>query len=186
MNSNMYEMIHIFLIYLIITYYDYVSNLSDTILGRFFSVFLIIFYSSLDKYFGLFVCGILICIHQSEFMGKMLNNCENFENYESRSFDFAKVDSDATHFFTTDETEEDHDDVLHELVKDQFREQYCINHKVILNDDEIKNEMIDVVFPKISFNGKHCNPCDKTCNFSIIERKLENEAIMKPVSSRDP
>jgi hypothetical protein len=52
-----------------------------------------------------------------------------------------------------------------------FRKTNCSNGKITYKDAEVKNEMIQHVFPEIEFPSTACNPCDKNCEFNIIEPK---------------
>jgi hypothetical protein len=42
----------------------------------------------------------------------------------------------------------------------------------------IKNEMAEHVFPQMKYNDVLCNPCDNTCNISVIDNKLKLRETM--------
>jgi hypothetical protein len=64
------------------------------------------------------------------------------------------------------------------LMKDK-----CKNGVLMHKGIPVKTEMISHVYPEIKFpNDKACNPCDETCEFSIIENDRE---IKEPKNSRD-
>lgn len=66
----------------------------------------------------------------------------------------------------------------HETIKDK-----CKNGVLMSKGMPVKTEMISHVYPEIKFAGDApCNPCDKTCAFSILETKREME---EPKNSRD-
>ena len=53
-------------------------------------------------------------------------------------------------------------------------------------DFPVKSEMADHVYSEIKYNGKNkCNPCDRTCDYNIIEAKLETEKKLLPKTSND-
>ena len=60
-------------------------------------------------------------------------------------------------------------------------------------EDELKNkgfpvkfEMADHVYSEIQFNTRtRCNPCDKTCDYSIVEAKIDTETELCPRSSNN-
>jgi hypothetical protein len=53
-------------------------------------------------------------------------------------------------------------------------------------DFPVKSEMADHVFPEIQFNTKsRCNPCDTTCDYSIVEAKIDTETELCPRSSNN-
>jgi len=51
----------------------------------------------------------------------------------------------------------------------------------------VRPEMADHVFREIQFpdNSAKCNPCNESCDFSIIEERINQEEKLRPVSSKD-
>jgi hypothetical protein len=69
-----------------------------------------------------------------------------------------------------------------------FRNEHCVKGQLMHQGSRVRPEMADHVFREIQFpsDSAKCNPCDKTCEFSIIEDRISREdAIVRPVSSRD-
>ena len=59
----------------------------------------------------------------------------------------------------------------------------CKNGVLMSKGMPVKTEMISHVYPEIKFAGDApCNPCDKTCQFTILDAKREME---EPKNSRD-
>lgn len=59
----------------------------------------------------------------------------------------------------------------------------CKNGVLTSKGMPVKNEMIQHIYPEIKFAGDApCNPCDKTCQFTILDAKREME---EPKNSRD-
>jgi len=70
--------------------------------------------------------------------------------------------------------------------KQSFREQNCKNGELMHKNIPVKTEMVGHVFPELQFDGKSCNPCSATCNFSIIEEKMSHEEdLVAPKNSND-
>jgi hypothetical protein len=94
-------------------------------------------------------------------------DAEGFENYQSLYPVISKED------FNT--------------AKDEFIKEKCKNGIIMYKDMPVKPEMVDHIFSEINFTTKtKCNPCDRTCAYSIIESKLEiEEALGKPKHSND-
>lgn len=69
------------------------------------------------------------------------------------------------------------------LVQDEFRKENCKGNVLKYKDMTVPNDMAAHVFTELSFVDKYpCNPCAKTCNFSIIETKIKTEEkLVKPV-----
>lgn len=67
----------------------------------------------------------------------------------------------------------------------EFREQNCDGEQLKYKDMDVKNEMIQHVFPEVEFEQEDCNVCKDTCEFSIIEERLKTEKEMMSIMSRD-
>ncbi len=68
--------------------------------------------------------------------------------------------------------------------RDTFIRENCQNGILMYKDFPVKTEMADHIYPEIKYNTKsRCNPCDNTCDYSIIEAKLNNETELYPRSS---
>ena len=69
-----------------------------------------------------------------------------------------------------------------------FRKSNCdANGKLKYKGGTVRPEMSDHVFREIEFpnNSAKCNPCDPTCEFSIIEERINREEDLRPGSSKD-
>ena len=71
--------------------------------------------------------------------------------------------------------------------KEEFIKEKCKNGVVMYKDMPVKPEMVDHVFSEINFTTKtKCNPCDRTCAYSIVESKLATEEELgRPRNSND-
>ena len=63
----------------------------------------------------------------------------------------------------------------------------CKNGVLMSKGVPVKNEMIQHIYPEIKFpNDSPCNPCDKTCKFTVFEESLDKRREMEePKNSRD-
>ena len=71
--KNISLLVTIFILYLVLAEYELIKKHSDTILGRIVIIACLLFYTSVDKYLGLFFCLILILFLQDQFIENMLN-----------------------------------------------------------------------------------------------------------------
>lgn len=70
---------------------------------------------------------------------------------------------------------------------DIFRKEHCDDKKRLkYKGSVVRSEMADHVFREIEFpvNSAKCNPCEESCEFSIIEERLTKEEELRPESSR--
>jgi hypothetical protein len=71
---------------------------------------------------------------------------------------------------------------------EHFRKSNCdVNGKLKYKGGTVRPEMSDHVFREIQFpnNSAKCNPCDPTCEFSIIEERINREEDLRPSSSKE-
>ena len=71
---------------------------------------------------------------------------------------------------------------------DVFRKSNCDQKgNLKFKGSTVRPEMSDHVFREIQFpnNSAKCNPCDESCEFSIIEERINQEEGLRPVSSKD-
>lgn len=71
---------------------------------------------------------------------------------------------------------------------DYFRKENCSTHgELMYKGSVVRPEMAEHVFREIKFDGDFakCNPCDKSCVFSIIEdRIVKEDALVHPKNSK--
>ena len=71
---------------------------------------------------------------------------------------------------------------------DVFRKSNCDQKgQLKYKGSTVRPEMADHVFREIQFpnNSAKCNPCNESCDFSIIEERMNREEGLRPVSSKD-
>lgn len=198
MKYTILQFIPIIILFLLLSYPEEFVLFSNLSFGRLIAVVIIIFYSSLDKYLGLFVCGLVILFYQSDYVENMRTIAENFTELSYSILNNSEIPKVSQKIMETkplkyaeyfglylDEVPDKKipvNDAKQDL-KDQFVKEYCDGNKIKHKNTSIKPEMMQHIFPQVSFNSNHCNPCDKNCEFSIIESKLILEEKMKPIST---
>jgi hypothetical protein len=69
-----------------------------------------------------------------------------------------------------------------------FRKANCDkNGRLHINGTQVRPEMADHVFREIRFpnNRSKCDPCNESCEFSVIEERINQEENLRPTSSKD-
>jgi hypothetical protein len=66
-----------------------------------------------------------------------------------------------------------------------FRKQNCKGNKLFSKGGEVKQDMVNHIFPNVEYTNHTCNVCDDSCNFSIIENRLKTEKELFSKFSRD-
>jgi hypothetical protein len=66
-----------------------------------------------------------------------------------------------------------------------FKNNNCVNGKLMKDDKEITPNDVKESFPNIKFTGDVCNPCDEDCKFEIIstDEQLTVEENLKAKDS---
>ena len=191
------QFIPIVVIFLLLSQYRGCVKFSNTILGRMLAVFVIMFYTKIDKVLGLFVCALVILFYQMDCIENMLN-IESFDTIE----DEEKEEEKEPEFNETKpakscdscgvkgiETFENYDSSENTVIEngpaqDEFRREHCQKGVLKHKDMNVKNEMAQHVYPELKFQNDYCNACSPTCNFSIIESKLKTEKKLLPNFSK--
>ena len=198
-NSVVMQFIPIFLILFYATYRHEFTKLSHSILGKLFAVMLILYYTRMDFVYGTVCCTVVIWYYQQTEM-------EGFELKEDKDKKEKKDDfvDDGTNLPTEEESTLEESPSLEEssslegfetsvitidqfnTVKDEFIKEKCKNGILMYKDFPVKSEMADHVYSEIKYNGKNkCNPCDRTCDYNIVEAKIETENKLVPKTSND-
>lgn len=165
------------------------AQLSNGVLGKLLAVIIILFYVSIDKIYGVFVCVLIIFYYQSDFMEKM---CEGYENGShtlepmiESMIDLSNIEipKDGNILYGPDleksqETFENLEDAYPEMDDDKaptekeerFCKVHCKNGHLINKGQVVNPEMAEHVYPIKSKN--RCNICDPTCKFKVIENRF--------------
>lgn len=207
-NSVVMQFIPILLILAYATYRHEFTKLSHSVLGKLFAVMLILYYTRMDVVYGTICCIIAIWYYQrteiegmegvSEDITQVLNKGvaedsdkkEEKENTEEPMEDGTNIpvleESSNLEGFETFEKPIVITIDQFNVAKDEFIKEKCKNGILMYKDFPVKSEMADHVYSEIKYNGKNkCNPCDRTCNYNIIEAKLETEKKLLPKTSND-
>jgi hypothetical protein len=190
------EFIPIVLIFILLSSFRKLVDFSHTILGKLIAVFIIIFYTCVDKILGIFVCAIIIFYYQTDIVENMLNmdietidtNDDNNNNNNVEMDDFV----DDYMYLSNDDNKkkekmtnyssvyEDKPMLLkNENLENDFRKNQCVNGELKNKGIKVNYEMAEHVFPEIKFRRGVCNPCSNSCDFSIIESKINTEQSLR-------
>jgi hypothetical protein len=107
---------------------------------------------------------------------------EGFQSNDTNRFSYTNEPSVSKMF----EREPEKPDKKTELME-IFRKENCVKGVLMHKGAEVQPEMAQHIFRELkpSSEWAKCNPCDPTCDFSIIEQKITAEARIKPVPSND-
>ena len=189
-NSVVMQFIPIMLILGYTTYRHEFVKLRYSILGKLFAVMLIFYYTRIDFIYGTICCILVILYYQQ-------TEIEGFSMEETKEKDKKKeedkkedVVDDGTNLPLEEGFETFEPPIItidqFNAAKDEFIKEKCKNGVLMYKDFPVKSEMADHVYSEIKFDGKSkCNPCDRTCNYNIIEAKLETEKKLIPKTSND-
>ena len=168
---------------LILVYFSYPSTfkqVSHGILGKLFAAMLVLYYTRQHFVFGTLACLLVIAYYN------FLDDVETFEEEDKKEAKeqevmeeeaFSLLKDDKSSIITIDNFN---------TVRDEFIKEKCKNGVLMYKDFPVKSEMADHVYSEIKFTtNKKCNPCDRTCDYNIVEAKLKMEESLAPKSSND-
>ena len=181
------QFIPIIIIFLFLVKNKEFLQFSKNVLGKLVAICIIIFYVSVDKFIGLFVCALIIFFYQSSYIEGM----DIMDIMVSNDIDAANNDSmvdDGTYTFLEEHkkakkigtsTVDVIDKKKLELVEpvfsgseDEFRKQNCEKGVLKNKSMNVRNEMAEFVFPGMNFNDEICNPCSKSCGITYKPVKV--------------
>jgi hypothetical protein len=113
--------------------------LMETIFGNMLTFLAFFIYYYLDKYIGVVFCFMIIYVHYNSPIEPFFNN--TIENAKN-----PVVNSE-----------------------EYFRKTNCFDNKLLYKGKEVKNDMVEHIYPEINFENNTCNPCDKKCDITILE-----------------
>ena len=207
-NSVVMQFIPILLILAYATYRHEFTKISHSVLGKLFAVMLILYYTRMDVVYGTVCCIIAIWYYQrteieglegvSEDISQGLDKgiAENSDKKEDKENTEEPME-DGTNLPALEESSNLEGFETFEkpivitidqfnVAKDEFIKEKCKNGVLMYKDFPVKSEMADHVYSEIKYNGKNkCNPCDRTCDYNIIEAKLATENKLLPKTSND-
>jgi len=158
------QFIPIIVAFLFIFYTDWLVIFSNSILGKVIALGIVVFYTILDKYVGMFVCALVLFFYQLGGVENMLNKTEGFVEYHENH--------------DADDTPQPN------IAQTEFREENCKNNLLKYKNMTVKPDMAEHVFPELKFKNGTCNPCESSCKFSIIESKLKAQSELTPIHSK--
>ena len=175
------------------------SSLSHSVLGKFFAVMLILYYTRMHFLYGTVACFVVIIYY-------MLTEVEGFSEETPSSLEkapataapvtaapAATVEATPTvavddKLLVADKPETTSIITIDEFnkAKDEFIKEKCKNGVLMYKDLPVKTEMADHVYNEIKFDKSvKCNPCDRTCDYNIVEAKMKTQEALTPKSSKD-
>jgi hypothetical protein len=153
--------------FLYICYRKQLVLFMNSILGKLIVCFLIIYYTLIDKIYGLFVCSLFILFYQ---MDSTIWLKEGFYEFDSLC-SCSKTPSTTTPTVITNNKIQIENE-LQEDKKTAFQKKHCsLNGQLMYKNLPVKKTMASFVFPEIKYGNEYniCNLCDKNCDYNIEE-----------------
>lgn len=175
-----YQYIIAFIIIITILYPSLIIQYSQYSLGKLFAVLLLIYFTSIDKMYGIAMLVYIIIFYSIYDYKKGFLTVEMF-SVGSRPLLFQTPTKEGFN----ENDEDNKDDKNNKNIpknKDSFKQKYCKHGKLQHKGVNVPNEMISHVFPYINFKNKGtCNICNEGCGFDL----QKEEQLKKPVNSND-
>lgn len=180
---------------LILVYFSYPSTfkqVSRGILGKLFAAMVVLYFTRQHFVFGTLACLLVIAYYN------FLDDVETFEEEVKKEEDKEEAKDKKEEVVEEEEVENEAFSLLNDnepsiitidnfnTARDEFIKEKCKNGVLMYKDFPVKSEMADHVYSEIKFTtNKKCNPCDRTCDYNIVEAKLKMQESLMPKSSND-
>ncbi len=209
-DSIVMQFIPIILVLVYASYKPWFVNATHTVLGKVIAILLIIYYTSIDYIYGTLCCVMVIAFYQMHEIEGFVEGAGGKKKKRRRkratkakpaaktqaSFQAQASAEDAD---VADSEETVNEETIEEFsnqvdafasafasARDTFIRDKCLNGVLMHKGFPVKSEMADHVYSEIQFNTRtRCNPCDKTCDYSIVEAKIDTETELCPRSSNN-
>lgn len=158
-----YQLTPLLLVFLYLAHRDDFISISNTVLGKFIAIALIILYTTIDKYLGLFVCALIITYYYNGIL-------EGYITLDKEQYPYKQSN------------EENNDDEEEESIRGWNFPKWMTSfaglsdavQRNILEQD-VKEGMCNKQQKESFTEQRTCEKDGKTCPLSISEKKLEAE-----------
>jgi len=168
-----FNFIPIFLLFALLSYTEKFIYFSGSVLGRLLAVFIIIFYTSIDKIHGILAAALVVLYYQSDIVESMLNinDCDTIKiNYQKVSAPTLLATDKSLSYLSQYERPIINTD---SGSKTLFRKEYCKKGHLVKKGQNIPIDMTTLVYPEVSYINEKCNICDPTCEFSVTNNMID-------------
>ena len=207
-DSIVMQFIPIILVLVYASYKSWFVDAAHTVLGKVIAIMLIVYYTSIDYIYGTLCCVMVIAFYQMHEIEGFVEGAKEKKRKKGKKRKAAKANQAKTQASAEDadeaESEETVDKTAEEETVEEFSNQVdafasafasardtfirdkCLNGVLMHKGFPVKSEMADHVYSEIQFNTpSRCNPCDQTCDYSIVEAKIDTETELCPRSSNN-
>ena len=202
-DSIVMQFIPIILVLVYASYKPWFVDAAHTVLGKVIAILLIIYYTSIDYVYGTLCCVIVIAFYQMHEIEGFVEGAKGKKGKKRKKMKKvakakspaktqpAAEETDVTESEETAAEEETVEEFSNQVAsfssaRDTFIRDKCLNGVLMHKGFPVKSEMADHVYSEIQFNTPaRCNPCDQTCDYSIVEAKIDTETELCPRSSNN-
>ena len=165
-------------------------KISTQPLGKCIAVTMIVMYTYLDMMHGFIICLLTILFYQREvgegFISTQTQNYFDFLPKPSLKDECTTYEGHSETTFTP--VEEAYPETLPPIKKVSehlFRREFChkTDSRIVHKDQKVRNSLVTHVYPEFGFRDGECNPCDKTCHFTV-DRRHDAEEDLQSKSSK--
>lgn len=157
-----YQLTPLLLVFLYLAHRDDFISISNTVLGKFIAIILIILYTTIDKYLGLFVCALIITYYYNGVL-------EGYVTLDKEQYPYKQSKED---------DEEDEEDSIRGFNFPKWITSFAgLSDTVQRNilEQDVKEGMCNKQHKDPFTKQRTCEKDGKTCPLSISEKKLEAE-----------
>ena len=158
-----YQLTPLLLVFLYLAHRDDFISISNTVLGKFIAIALIILYTTIDKYLGLFVCALIITYYYNGVL-------EGYVTLDKEQYPYKQSNEE-------NNDDEDEDSIRGFNFPKWMTSFAGLSDAVQRNilEQDVKEGMCNKQQKESFTEQRTCEKDGKTCPLSISEKKLEAE-----------
>ncbi len=158
-----YQLTPILLVFLYLAHRDEFISTSNTVLGKCIAIALIILYTTIDKYLGLFVCALIITYYYNGVL-------EGYVTLDKEQYPYKQPKEE--------EDDEEEEDSIRGFNFPKWMTSFTGLSEAIqrnILEQDVKEGMCNKQHKESFTEQRTCEKDGKTCPLSISEKKLEAE-----------
>jgi hypothetical protein len=154
-------------VFLHICYTKQFTDFMDGVLGKIACVGFIVFYTMVNKIYGVLMCLLVITYYQLDrttWMKEGFFSAEGMCNAVTLASSSVGLGTAATNMV-------DLENALPQRKKSEFQKKHCtVDKQLTYRGLDVKRDMTTAVFSEVEFKNNMCNVCDPNCEFAIVSK----------------
>ena len=186
--NHFYFLLTILLLVTFASFQPEIDTFSNSFIGRFLAILIIIYSIRIHSIFGLLMCVVVIYYYYRTDIESIKYPWLNYRGSNiDEGFSDSSMQPEVFEYTPNDPKEYDFREYEMTNEMNKFVQNHCDENGRLMNDGIAVNpEMASHIFPELKFDYSHCDPCNSRCKFSVMDQRLNaEEELVKPKNSNE-